>query len=126
MRTLRSCAITLGLLAMAGVAPGTHSSTVDERLVELDKDSQGKLGIGLWDLSVLLVDTGANQFFPKKSADKSGVSAAAARLEAKGYITIQKTNGEQEYITLVPTRLGQTVLDGLREESLAVPATSRP
>lgn len=119
MRASMLCAVVLGVLSMVG-ALATHSSTVDERLVDLDKDSQAKLGIGLWDLSVLLVDAGPNQFFLKESADRSGVSAAAARLDGKGYITIQKT-GQQEFLTFIPTTLGQKVLDRLREESLIVP-----
>jgi hypothetical protein len=106
---------------MVCIALSTHSSTLDERLVDLDKDSQGKLGIGLWDLSVLLVDAGPNQVLLRDSADRSGVSAAAERLEAKGYITIQKTSGEQTYMTLIPTTMGQKVLDRLRQQSLVVP-----
>jgi hypothetical protein len=102
--------------AVKAAAPLTTPTTdVKASATHVENEIRQYLGIGAKDLGVLLVESGENQYFPVGPAEKSGLYAAAKRLEEKGYITIVKTPGEREaYLTFLPTAAGMQVIDAVQ------------
>lgn len=108
-------ASVLTVAAVKAAAPlVTPTPDVKASATHIEREIQQYLGIGAKDLGVLLVESGENQYFLVGPAEKSGLNAAAKRLEAKGYITIVKTSGEHEYLTFLPTAAGKQVIDAVQ------------
>src|SRR5690349_19417905 len=113
----RMCLCTsVSMIATANAAAPLAQPRADVKAsaTHIENEVRQYLGIGAKDFGVLLVESGENQYFLAEAAEKSGLYAAAKRLEAKGYITVVKTPGEREYLTFLPTAAGKQVIDAVQ------------
>jgi hypothetical protein len=118
-----SCLLVLLLVAGDGAlssksAIASESESIKPTaadIAKLNTECRERLGVSFIDLS-LLVEAGPGEWFTPKALKREGRLSSVDRLVSAGYVTAKPASANgQEWLEIVPTKLGDLVLAELRK-----------